>query len=165
MKFCSKCGAQLQDDAVICMGCGCKVEGAPSDKPVYQLKTSRGLIKFILLSAITFGIYGLVAMSEVSTSINTIASKNDGKKTMHFCLVTFIFSWLTFGILPIVWYHSISARIGAELNRRGISYSFGAGSFWGWGVLGSLIAIGPLVYMHKFFKAMNLLSKDYNNKG
>lgn len=133
--------------------------------PAKQLKTNRGLIKFILLSVITFGIYGLVAMSAVSTDINLIASRYDGKKTMHFCLLTFIFAGLTLGIAPIVWYHRISARIGKELTRRGISYSFGAGTFWGWNVLGALIGIGPLVYTHKLFKAMNLLAADYNTKG
>lgn len=133
--------------------------------PVKQLKTNRGLVKFILLSLITFGIYPLVVMSVISTDINLIASRYDGKNTTHFCLMAFVFSWLTLGISPIVWYHKISARIGNELSRRGISYSFGAGSFWGWNILGSLIAIGPLVYTHKLFKAMNLLAADYNAKG
>ena len=133
--------------------------------PARKLKTNRGLIKLILLSLITFGIYPLVVMSGISSDINVIASRYDGKKTMHFCLLAFIFTGLTFGIAPIVWYHRISKRIGNELNRRGIGYSFGAGSFWGWSVLGSLIGIGPLVYTHKLFKAMNLLCADYNAKG
>ena len=114
---------------------------------------------------ITFGIYGLVVMSTISTDINEIASRYDGKKTTHFCLMAFLFSWLTFGISPIVWYHKISDRIGNELRRRGIFYGFSAGSFWGWCVLGSLIGIGPLVYMHKMFKAMNLLCGHYNVNG
>ena len=133
--------------------------------PVAQLKTNRGLIKYILLSIITFGIYGLVVMSAVSTDINAIASRYDGKKTMHYCLIFFIFTGLTLGIAPIVWYHRVSARIGKELNRRGIAYSFGAGSYWGWAVLGSFIGIGPLIYLHKLLKAMNLLAADYNVKG
>ena len=133
--------------------------------PVAQLKTNRGLIKYILLSLITFGIYGLVVMSAVSTDINTIASRYDGKKTMHYCLIFFIFTGLTLGIAPIVWYHRVSARIGNELKRRGIAYSFGAGSYWGWNVLGSFIGIGPLIYLHKLLKAMNLLAADYNVKG
>ena len=133
--------------------------------PVAQLKTNRGLIKFILLSAITFGIYGLVVMSALSTDINTIASRYDGKKTMHYCLIFFLLTGLTFGIAPIVWYHKLSARMGNELKRRGIAYSFGAGSFWGWNVLGSLIGIGPLVYTHKLLKAMNLLCENYNING
>ncbi len=138
---------------------------AVSAAPVGKLKTNRGLLKYILLSLITFGIYGIVAMSSVSTDINVIASRYDGKKTTHFCLMVFVFSWLTLGISPLVWSHKISARIGNELSRRGISYSFGAGSFWGWNILGALIGVGPLVYMHKLFKAMNLLSNDYNVNG
>lgn len=133
--------------------------------PVSKLKTNRGLIKLILLSLITFGIYPLVVMSSISTDINVIASRYDGKKTMHYCLLAFIFTGLTFGIAPLVWYHRISKRIGNELNRRGIGYSFGAGSFWGWSILGSFIVIGPLVYTHKLLKAMNLLCADYNAKG
>jgi len=133
--------------------------------PINKLKTNRGLLKFILLSLITFGIYPLVVMSVISTDINVIASRYDGKKTMHYCLLTFIFAGLTLGIAPIVWYHRISNRIGNELNRRGIAYSFSAGTFWGWNVLGALIGIGPLVYTHKLFKAMNLLCADYNVNG
>ncbi|MCI7805505.1 MAG: DUF4234 domain-containing protein [Oscillospiraceae bacterium] len=136
-----------------------------NNQPLARLNTKRGLLKYILLSLITFGIYGIVAMSSVSTDINLIASRYDGRKTMHFCLVYFIFSWLTFGIVPIVWYHKISARIGRELSRRNIAYSFGAGSFWGWNVLGSLIIVGPLIYLHKLFKSMNLLSADFNERG
>ena len=133
--------------------------------PVLQLKTTRGLLKFILLSLITFGIYSLVFFSKISSDINIIASRHDGKKTMHFCLLLFIVAPITLGIGAIVWYHRISARIGRELTRRAIGYSFGAGSFWLWNVLGSIIVIGPLVYLHKLCKAMNLLSADYNVKG
>ena len=134
-------------------------------RPIHQLKTNRGLVKFILLNMITFGIYGIVVMSTVSTDINEIASRYDGKKTTHFCLMAFLYSWLTLGISPFVWYHKISARIGNELARRGIAYAFGAGAFWGWNILGSLIFIGPLVYTHKLFRAMNLLCGHYNNYG
>lgn len=79
--------------------------------------------------------------------------------------VLFIFSWLTLGIVPLVWNHKISDRIGAELTRRGIDYQFGAGTFWGWGILGSLILVGPFIYTHKLLTAMNLLSADYNVNG
>ena len=167
MKYCSKCGKEINDDAVICTNCGCRVDGKATggSSPVGQLKTNRSLLKFILLSIITFGIYGLVVMSAVSTDINTIAGRYDGKKTMHYCLVVFIFSWLTFGIVPIVWSHKISNRIGNELTRRGISYSFDASTFWLWNVLGSLIIVGPFIYIHKLLTSMNLLAADYNVNG
>ena len=136
-----------------------------STAPVGQLKTNRGLLKFVLLSLITFGIYGIVVMSSVSTDINVIASRYDGKKTMHYCLLIFIIAGITCGIGLLVWYHNLSTRIGNELKRRGIAYDFSAGTFWGWYVLGSLIIVGPFIYTYKLFKAMNLLSEHYNVNG
>lgn len=133
--------------------------------PVLQLNTTRGLLKFILLTLITFGIYALVFYSKISTDINLIASRHDGKKTMHYCLLTFIVAPITLGIAGIVWCHRISARIGNELTRRGITYDFGASDFWLWNVLGSFVAVGPFIYLHKLCKAMNLLCADYNVNG
>lgn len=137
-----------------------------SQAPVRQLKTNKGLLKLILLSIITLGIYSIVCYSSVSESINIVAGRYDGKKTMHFCLLFFLVGPITLQIATLVWYHRISARMGNELARRGINYSFGAGTFWGWCVLGSLLfGIGPLVYTHKLLKACNLLCADYNEKG
>ena len=84
---------------------------------------------------------------------------------MHYCLIVFLLTGLTLGIAPLVWFHRLSARIGKELTRRGIAYSFGAGSFWGWNVLGACIVVGPFIYQHKLLHAMNLLCADYNAKG
>lgn len=133
--------------------------------PVRQLKTNKGLLKTILLGLITFGIYPLVVMYNVAEDVNTVASRYDGKKTMNYLLMTFIVAPITLGIGGLVWSHNISARIGNELKRRGVNYSFGAGTFWGWCILGSLIGVGPLVYMHKLFKAVNKMNAHYNVNG
>lgn len=138
---------------------------AENPAPVGQLKTNKGLLKTILLSLITFGIYGLVVMSSVSSDINTVASRYDGKKTMHYCLLFFLVAPITLGIAAFVWSHRISNRIGAELSRRGIAYHFSASDFWLWNVLGVLIVVGPFVYMHKLFKAVNLMNAHYNVNG
>ncbi len=141
------------------------MENTVNTAPAKKLKTNKGLLKAILLSIITFGIYPLVVMSSISSDINIVASRYDGKKTMHFCLLAFIIVPLTFGIAGIVWYHRISNRIGNELKRRGISYSFSAADFWLWNVIGSIIFIGPFVYLHKMFKAVNKMNADYNING
>ncbi len=141
------------------------VNVAQNTAPVGQLKTNKGLLKTILLGMITFGIYPLVVMSSVSNDINVVASRYDGKKTMHYCLLLFIVAPITFGIAGIVWYHKISDRIGNELKRRGVSYNFSAADYWLWNVLGSFIVVGPFVYLHKMFKAANLMNADYNIKG
>lgn len=133
--------------------------------PAVQLRTDRGLAKMILLSLLTFGIYALVVESHIGEELNLIASRHDGRRTMHFCLIYFLFSWLTLGIAPIVWYHRTSDRMHGELVRRQIDYDFGATDFWLWCILGSLIVIGPYVYIYKRMKAMNLINEDYNQKG
>lgn len=126
-----------------------------------MFNTQRGLLKYILLSLITFGIYSLVVMSHISEEINMEASPRDGKHTMHFLLIYFIFSWLTLGIAPFVWYHRLSNRIGEELTARNIDFNFGASDFWLWNILGSLIIVGPFIYLHRLLQSMNLINMDY----
>ena len=84
---------------------------------------------------------------------------------MHFCLLFFLVGPITLGIADLVWFHNISSRMGNELSRRGIAYSFGAVDYWLWNIVGSLIIIGPFVYIHKLAKASVLLAQDYNVRG
>ena len=170
---CAQCGAPIEEGTVFCINCGCSLSevppvnaaAAPVAAPVAPLKTNRSLLKFILLSMITFGIYGIVVMSCISRDINIVATRYDGKKTMHYCLVAFLFSWLTCGIVPIVWIHKLSNRIGNELTRRGYQEKFGASTFWLWGVLGYFIIVGPFIYCHKLLKSMNQICESYNYYG
>ena len=163
MKFCRSCGAELNDGAAVCVKCGCAVQGGLV--PARKLKTNKSLAKYIFLSIITFGIYPFVVMSSVGNDVNTVASRYDGKKTMHFCLLTFLISPITFGVALFVWFHRISNRIGNELRRRNIAYSFSCADFWLWNILGSFIIVGPYIYYYKLFKATNLMCADYNEKG
>ena len=162
MKYCSTCGTEINEGAIVCVKCGCAVQ---STVPVAQRKTNKSLAKYIFLSIITLGVYGLVVMSSVSNDINIAASRYDGKRTMHYCLLSFIVSPITLGIGSIVWAHKISNRIGNELKRRNIAYSFSCADFWLWNVLGSIIIVGPFIYYHKLFKADNLMCADYNIRG
>ena len=132
--------------------------------PLYQHPTDRGLLKFILLSLVTFGIYGLVTWCKVTTEINIVASRYDGKRTCPF-FAAFWLAYVTIGIYGLVWQHNMANRIGAEVRRRGYNYKLSATDFWLWGVLGSLIIVGPLVYCHKLLKAMNLINTNYNMVG
>lgn len=133
--------------------------------PVSQLKTDRGLVKTILLSILTLGIYSLVVDAHISEDINVVCSRYDGKKTMNFWLLTFIVGPLTCGIGYLVWRHKLNARMGAELKRRNIDYNFGAADYWLWCILGVLIIVGPFVYLYKYLKAINLINADFNQNG
>lgn len=130
-----------------------------------RFKTDRSMVKTILLSIITCGIYGIVFYSSLSENINQIASRRDGKKTMHYCLLFFLIAPITCEIGAIVWFHKISQRIGDEARARGIATDFGAATYWLWNVLGSLIIVGPFIYLHQLCKTMNAICEDYNVRG
>ena len=116
-----------------------------------------------LLGPITLGIYPLIVLCKISSEINKVA-RNDRKNTMHFLLMLLL-SPITLGIFTLIWYHNLCSRIGDELKRRNIPYSFGASDFWLWCMLGALIGVGPLVFIHKFMHAMNHLNGSYNQYG
>jgi hypothetical protein len=98
-------------------------------QPIMQLSTNRSFLKYVLLSIVTCGIYGIICLYEISKDINTIASRYDNKNTMNYVLV-WLLSLFTFGIPLIVWSHRISSRIGCELQRRNYDYKFGASTYW-----------------------------------
>ena len=129
------------------------------------LKTDRSLVKFILLNIVTCGIYGIVFFSCLGEDLNMIASRRDGKKTMHYCLVYFLLAPITCGIFMFVWFHQLSNRVGEEARMRGINSDFSATTFWLLYVLGSFIIVGPFIYVHKLCENMNALSANYNQHG
>ena len=101
----------------------------------------------------------------MADELNMAASKYDGKRTMNYCLLIFVIAPLTLGIGMLVWICKFTTRIGNELMRRNINYRFGMSDFWLWGVLGTLIIVGPFVFLHKLIKAINMINADYNLRG
>ena len=66
-----------------------------------QMKTDRSLWKVILLNIITCGIYGIIFNTSIADDINEIA-RNDGKKTMHYCLLYFVIIPITSFVVMFV---------------------------------------------------------------
>lgn len=163
-KFCSRCGEPIKNNNLSVANGAAKLDYGATATLVGKLKTNRRLWKYLLFTPLTFGIYSIIFFSSISQDINGIASKYDNIKTMHYCLLFFLIAPITLEIAYIVWFHKISGRIGRELKRRGIEYSFGKGTFWLCRILGMFIIIGPFIYLHKLSRAMNLLSEDYNNE-
>ena len=138
----------------------------PQQKEVNQLRlpTKRGLGKMIFLGILTLAIYPMVIWSRITTELNIVASRHDGRRTMPFFGMVML-APLTLGILPLVWMHNFCCRVGDDLQYRRINYKFGPKAFWLWGVLGSLILVGPFIFTHKLMKSMNLLNDDFNRAG
>lgn len=135
-----------------------------ADRPRIQLPTRRGLAKMFFLGIVTLGIYPMVIWSRIVTELNLVASRYDGERTMPY-FAMFTLAPLTLSIYVFVWMHGFCRRVGAELQRRDISYKFGASTFWLWNILGSLILVGPFIFLHKLMKSMNLLNEDFNRVG
>lgn len=129
-----------------------------------QLPVGRSWVKMLLLGLITAGIYPTVIWSRIVTELNITASGNDGMRTMPY-FAMMLLSPVTLFIYPFVWMHRFCRRVGAQLRFRNISYRFGAKDFWLWCVLGSLILVGPLVFVHKLMKSMNFINANYNTCG
>ena len=114
---------------------------AQPQRPAYQLPCKRGLLKMLLFSLLTCGIYPMVIYSRISMEINMVASRHDGKRTIHFMWLP-VLAALTLFIYPFMWIHDLCNRIGGELERRQIQYKFSAASFWLWnlvyGIVGAL---------------------------
>lgn len=141
-------------------------ELVPADAmaPQIQLPTHRGLGKMFFLGLITLGIYPMVIYSRIISELNIVASRYDGKRTVSFYGMMML-APLTLGVYAYVWFHNLCARIGEELQRRGVDYKFGPSHFWLWGILGSFILVGPFIFTHKLMKSMNLLNANFNEKG
>ncbi len=137
---------------------------APNQAPRVILKADFSLWKTFFLSIITLGIYGLIVWIRVVKNINVLASPYDGKKTMGY-IPMILLGIITFGIYPLVWNHQLCDRIGDELRRRRFQSDFSSSTFWLWGVLGSLIIVGPFIFQHKLFESMNMLTEHHNMYG
>ncbi|WP_336652478.1 MULTISPECIES: DUF4234 domain-containing protein [unclassified Leucobacter] len=138
---------------------------AQAARPYANLSTNRSLVKMILLSIITLGIYGVYLTARTGEDLNTIAGRYDGRRSMNFWLVALLLGPITLGIVTLVWWYKTSDRMAREQQRRGQSASVGGSDFWLWNILGSLIIVGPFIFTYKWLNAANQLSRDFNERG
>lgn len=125
----------------------------------------RGLVKIVLLSIVTFGIYGLVNVCGIVKDLNKCRQGHgETKKSMNPVAVVFL-SVVTIGIVPLVWGHRLTKRMSDELEYRDISYSLKVWHYWVFGILLCETVVCPIIYLHKLIKASNLINKHHNTYG
>ena len=128
-----------------------------------KLTTDRRMWKLMLLNILTLGVYSIIFFIPFAFDLDKIHPKRDRSKTFNY-LWAYILAFFTMSIVICVWHYQISERIEDALRERKINYDFGTNQFWSCYVLGSLIIVGPYIYMHKLCTAMNLLCEDYNKE-
>ena len=80
--FCTKCGKELADDAIVCTGCGCLADSTPQAQPiandphVTQLseKVKTNAIIWIVIGAlqIVTGVFFIVGILNILSAVNDL---------------------------------------------------------------------------------------------
>lgn len=112
---------------------------AQSQAPQLQLPVKRCLWKMILFGILTAGIYPVVIWSRLVSEVNLVISRYDGERSISFFGMVLL-APITLGIHTLVWIHKLCRRIGKELQRRSIPYSFSPSDFWLWAFLLSFLS-------------------------
>ena len=124
------------------------------------LRTDRGLLKPVLLSIVTFGIYGLWYWYHFAKDVNTVC-EGDGRHTMNYPGMVLL-SIPTLGIYGLVWTFQMLRRLEAAGERYQVKTESASLVFL-WHCLGSfLFGIGVLVAQFYELQNLNGLCAAYN---
>ena len=122
----------------------------------------RSLALCIVLSIVTFGIYGLYWVYKLAQDVNAIC-EGDGKKTAGL-LKVFLLGLITFGIYSLVWIYMLGDRLQDNAPKYKLTFKESGGTILLWYILGSLIIVGPFIALHIIIKNTNALADEYNKK-
>ena len=128
-----------------------------------MVKNNRSLLKYVLLTILTCGIYSYIFIYELAKDVNTICD-GDGQETAGL-LKLILLSIITCGIYGIVWYYKLGNRLNENAPRYGLHFSENGTSVLLWMVLGSVACgIGPFMAWHIIIKNTNALATAYLSK-
>ena len=122
----------------------------------------RSLVVLILLSIVTFGIYGLYWIHKLAKDVNVIC-EGDGKKTSGL-LVYILLGIITFGIYSLIWVYMLGDRLQDNAQKYNITIKEGGGIVLLWLILGTFIIVGPFIALYIIIKNTNALADEYNKK-
>lgn len=125
-----------------------------------SVKTNRSLLGYIILTIITFGIYGIWFIYKMKEDVNTIC-REDGKNTPGL-IVLVLLTAITCGIYSLVWYYQLCERIANYQIRRNMSPDINGAKYLLWCIIGSFVCgIGGFVAMYLLIKGLNSIATRY----
>lgn len=99
MKFCSKCGKEILDEAVVCPGCGCAVVNAPQPAQAqYQ-----GYTQPPVADEVSVGLCVLSALIPLFGVIYWPLKHKETPKKAKACGITALVSWEIGILFSIIW--------------------------------------------------------------
>lgn len=122
----------------------------------------RSLLKLILLSFITFGIYDIWFWYKYGRDLNFLC-QGDGEETPNY-VVALLLGIVTCGIYLWYWNYKVGGRLQRNAPRYGLYFTENGASIILWYLVGVfLCGIGPFVAMHIQIKNINALAIAYNS--
>ena len=119
-KFCSNCGAELDEGVVECSKCGSstssqKTNNTKANGPVVKIER-RDIVVAIILSVVTCGIYGLYWFYCLTDDSN----KASGDYSISAGLALLL-SLVTCGIYSLFWYYQMGKKMAQAGANKGIT--------------------------------------------
>lgn len=176
--FCTRCGKQLEDNWIKCPYCGTKVEEdsdteneikqqnnirPESEMPNTNRIKYRSFWKYLILSCITFGIYGIYVMYGYVKDLNKVC-EGDGKPSKNY-IVVILLSMVSCGIYGLYWYYTQGERLYRIAPKYGIQIREKGSTILLWSLLGVVtFGISSMAVTYILFDNLNLIGKIYNGE-
>ena len=126
-----------------------------------QLATNRGLLKWILFTVLTLGIYALYTIHAIAKDVNVSCGK-DGKHTRGL-LFYILVGIVTLGIYTIVWNVLLCSRMHERMSRAGETPNVSGLSWFLWSTFGNILfGLGGFIAEYKLLHAVNRVNSLYN---
>lgn len=124
MRFCSKCGAQCEDNMKYCESCGYPLDetsgttNVPNAQPTPSgMIENRSIALALILSIITCGIYSIYWMIKLNDEINQLSGETQATSGG----MVFLLSLITCGIYGLYWMYKMGERCDRIKGTNGSS--------------------------------------------
>lgn len=127
-----------------------------------MLDQNRSLVKYILLSFVTLGIYHWIFVYYLANDVNTMC-QGDGETTAGLGKYILL-SVITCGIYSLVWQYILGNRLCKNAPRYGLTFQENGTTILMWQLFGALLCgIGPFIAIYIIIKNTNALAAQYNH--
>ena len=127
-----------------------------------RVKEDRSILLYIILTAVTCGIYGLYFVHKMAQDLNVVCN-GDGQEATAGLGALIGYSILTCGIYGTCYWYGLANRINLNCPRYGVASEIDGLHYLLWCTIGSLLCgIGPIIGLYKLIKSCNALCHAYN---
>lgn len=126
-----------------------------------MINQNRSFIKFLLLSIITFGLYGLYFMTTLTSDVNTVCEGDNESTTNFFIMI--ILGCITCGLYPFWWYYKLGNRLNKAGHIFGVDIPDSGTTFIFYAILSPFtFGLISLLLFYRMIDDVNKLSAAYN---